>query len=181
VLPAPAPAPALAAGLRSATLGNCEECGHAEWAASAERVVLAAPGGPPDCSGTAAGAAGALAAFAGAPAVQDAAFAGPLTALVGEGEPTAACGAVAVVIPSGARYVGYRFEAIDGAGSGVCAADRPCSLPQARWQGHPKVERGGERTVIWGVFANGSAERDRRARLTVYFVPPADWQPPAAQ
>jgi hypothetical protein len=118
--------------------------------------------------------------MAGTATADTADFAGPLTALVGEGDPTAGCGVVAVALPNGARYVGYRYEVFEGASHGQCAADRPCTLAQARWTGHPRVERGAGRTLVWGVFENGAADRERRARLIVFFVPPEGWEGPAA-
>jgi hypothetical protein len=168
------------AALRSAALGNCEECGRAEWSVTADRVVLATTG-PTDCAALGAASQPALASFVGAAPSEEAGFAGPLSALVGEGEPTPSCGVVGVVLPAGARYVGYRYAAVDSGGTGLCVADKPCSLPQARWVGHPKVELGAGRTVIWGVFANNATDRDRRARLTVYFVPAEGWEPPGVR
>jgi hypothetical protein len=32
--------------------------------------------------------------------------------------------------------------------------------------------------VVWGVFANNSADRTRRGRITVYFRPGASFAPP---
>ena len=175
-LPAPPPPPPL----RAQSLGNCTECGPTEWAATAERIVQPGPGAAA-CADVAAATQPALAAMAGAATPDTASFAGPLTALVGEGDPTAGCGVVAVALPNGARYVGYRYEVFDGTSRGQCAADRPCTLAQARWTGHPKVERGGARTLVWGVFENGTTDRDRRARLTVFFVPPEGWTAPIGE
>jgi hypothetical protein len=142
-------------------------------------VVLHGPGATP-CAEVATSIQPALAAMAGNTTPDTADYAGALSALVGEGEPIAACGVVGVVIPNGSRYVGYRYEIFDGSSRGECVADRPCTLGQARWLGHPRIERGGGRTIIWGVFENGTADRHRRARLTVFFVPPPEWPAPTA-
>ena len=93
--------------------------------------------------------------------------------------PPSPCGIAAVVLPAGAKFIGYRYEAVDARGAGECVADQECSIGAARWQGHPRFERGAQRTVVWSVFENRSPERLRQARLTVYFVPPAGWAPPA--
>jgi hypothetical protein len=84
---------------------------------------------------------------------------------------------VAVVLPADARFVGYRYEALDGWGGGDCVADQPCTIGDSRWLGHPTIERG-ERTVIWATFANASRDRARRARLTAYFRPGPSWHAP---
>jgi hypothetical protein len=85
---------------------------------------------------------------------------------------------VALVLPADARFVGYRYEALDGWGGGDCVADKVCAVGDGHWLGHPTIDTGA-RTVVWGVFANASAERTRRARLTVYFRPGQGFVAPA--
>jgi hypothetical protein len=85
---------------------------------------------------------------------------------------------LSAVLPSGARFVGYRYEALDGWGGGDCVADQPCTVGRARWQGHPRVERGPAGTTVIGTFVNHAPDRERRARLTAYFRPASGWQPP---
>ncbi|HXT50187.1 MAG TPA: hypothetical protein VN811_04050 [Thermoanaerobaculia bacterium] len=109
-----------------------------------------------------------------APSAAEAGYAGPVTAPVPAGS---ACAVVAIVLPADARFIGYRYEALDGWGSGDCVADQPCTIGESRWLAHPTIERG-ERTVIWATFANASRDRARRARLTAYFRPSTAWRPP---
>jgi hypothetical protein len=82
-------------------------------------------------------------------------------------------------LPRSARFVGYRYEVLDGWGGGDCVGDQECAVGQARWLGHPRVERAGAATTVGATFENRSADRERRARLTVYFRPTAGWKPPA--
>ena len=93
---------------------------------------------------------------------------GPITT------PASGCRLVAVVLPAGARFVRYRYEAQDdagGAGASECAADQDCPIGEARWLGHASVVRGPGGTMVYGVFENRSSARPRRARLTAYFTP----------
>ncbi len=111
-----------------------------------------------------------------APSAAERGYAGPVAVPMPAGSPRS-CGVVAIVLPSDARFVGYRYEAIDGWGGGDCIAGQPCQIGGAQWEGHPLIERG-ERTVVWGVFANGSPDRARRGRLTAYFRPGPGWSAP---
>lgn len=131
-----------------------------------------------DCAAAAAAVRPALVALAhSAPAPAERGYAGPLAVPgAGGGSP---CAVLALILPGDARYVAYRYEAIDGWGGGDCVADQPCAVGQAHWQGHPWIERG-ERTVVWSVFLNTSPERARRARLTAYFRPGPGWEQAAA-
>jgi hypothetical protein len=77
---------------------------------------------------------------------------------------------VAVVLPPAARYTGYLYEAADEWGGGGCAAGRECEIGACAWSGHPVVEQApGRATLVYGVFRNASPDRERRARMTVYF------------
>ena len=83
------------------------------------------------------------------------------------------CRLLAVILPAGARFVRYRYEAQDdtgGAGASECAADQDCPIGEARWLGHASVVRGPGGSMVYGVFENRST-RPRRARLTAYFTP----------
>lgn len=161
--------------LRSLVLGNCPECGNNEWAATAEETAAPAAG-PLDCPAVGTAAQQALATLAAAPGLGSAGYAGPAAVLTGGQPPSSPCRVVAVVIPADAEFIGYRYEVFEGDKRGDCAADQPCSTPQARWHGQPRVERG-TRTVVWGLFDNQSPLRERRGRLVVMFTPPPGWKP----
>jgi len=92
--------------------------------------------------------------------------------------PAGASAAVVVALPPGARFTGYRYEAVDGWGGGDCVADQPCVIADARWQGHPSIDRASGTTTLTGTFTNASTSRERRARLTAFFHPAAGWKPP---
>ncbi|HEV8239003.1 MAG TPA: hypothetical protein VGS57_06515 [Thermoanaerobaculia bacterium] len=111
-----------------------------------------------------------------APSAAESGYAGPVTAPVPAGS---SCAVVAIVLPGDARFVGYRYEAVDGWGGGDCVAEQPCTIGDSHWQGHPVIERG-QRTVIWSVFVNSSRDRARRGRLTTYFRPGPSWRAPGS-
>jgi hypothetical protein len=157
-------------------LGNCPECGNNEWAATDEETA-AANAGPLDCAAVGAAAQAALATVATTSGMAPSGYAGPVATLTGGQPPASSCRVVAVVIPADAEYIAYRYEVYEGDKRGDCAADQPCTTPQARWHGQPHVERG-QRTVIWGVFENLSAQHERRGRLVVMFTPASGWKPP---
>ena len=89
----------------------------------------------------------------------------------------AGCRILAVALPAGARFSGFRFEAFDGTDGGDCVAGQPCAIGEADWLANPKIIRGAQRTIVWSVFRNGAVGRQRLARFTTYFVPPASWRP----
>jgi hypothetical protein len=126
-----------------------------------------------------------------------ASFAGPVADGYGNGLPAAvapnvpadlaaafgprdgACQDFAGVLPQGARFIGFRFEAEDPSGKGDCFGEDPCSIGQARWSNNPRIERTATVTVIHSSFANQSTSAERRARMTLYYQPPRGWRPPA--
>jgi hypothetical protein len=93
--------------------------------------------------------------------------------------PSAPCQVLAVVLPKGARFRGYAYDVSDASAAGTCVGDQPCDVGQAHWGGHPAIEKCSEGTLVYAVFENASPSRERRARLTVYFLPPASGWPPA--
>jgi hypothetical protein len=130
------------------------------------------------------------------PSAAAAAFAGPVSDSYGNGLPAEIAQAVPAdlaatlgardgscqdfvgVLPQGARFIGFRFEAEDGSGRGDCFGEDPCSIGQARWSNNPKIERTTTVTVIHSSFSNESTSVERRARMTLYFQPPRGWRPP---
>jgi len=180
--PSPAPAavaPAPEVDLRAAARGNCPECRAGEWALAVE--VSAAAGG-----GCGPGALEAVrTAFGGLPpAPQAAAGYGPFdagtagsAALAPFLEAGAACRLLALELPPGAQYVGYRYEAADGSGSGDCQEGQDCPIGGCRFPAHAAIVHRGASTVIWALFDNRDPQRGRRARMIAYFRPAPGWAP----
>jgi outer membrane biosynthesis protein TonB len=203
--PAPSPTPTpprptsfAGAPIRSQKDGSCAECKAGEWAVSAQ--AAAGPqteASPPGKAGECALAAAFRAQLQAAAGRFDAGFGryvgpfldpvtGAWVAATGVaspaalGAPGASCQLLALVLPKGARYKGYAYEASEVGRTGACIGDQPCEIGAARFLGHPETEKVGEATVIFGVFENTSAERERRAKLIVYFShPDPGWKPPA--
>jgi hypothetical protein len=82
-----------------------------------------------------------------------------------------ACQALVVVLPPGAGYTAYAYEASDAFGSGSCTAGEECAIGSASWAGEPTVVHTAGPTIVYGVFSNASQGRQRRAVMTVYFEP----------
>jgi hypothetical protein len=176
---APGAAPQVASTLRGPGNAVCNECKPGESAVAVEQVV--APGGSLTDSTTpcAPGVADAVrqaaaylapaarAGYAGSPL--HAGSADATSALAAFTSADAACQVVAVVLPPGAKYTGYLYEATDETGSGSCAAGGECEIGACAWAGHPEIVRSTGSTVVYGVFRNASPDLPRRARLTVYF------------
>jgi hypothetical protein len=141
-------------------------------------VTVVGAAGAPDCSAATASARGALATLAANAGTASGPWAGPLRSLVGGEPPPSPCGVAAVVLPAGAKFVGYRYEAADARGSADCVGDQECGIGEARWLGHPNLERGAGQTIVWSVIENRATEGVRQGRLTVYFRPPPGWIPP---
>lgn len=126
-----------------------------------------------------------------------AAFAGPVADTHGNGLPAAtwqgvptdlaetlrprdgSCQDLVGVLPQGARFIGFRYEAEDSSGKGDCFGEDPCAIGQARWTNNPQIERTATVTVIHSSFVNESTSVERRARMTIYFQPPRGWRPPS--
>ena len=104
---------------------------------------------------------------------------GDAAAAAGWASVEAACRAIAVRLPAGARFVGYRYEAEDNRARGDCQGSEPCPVGEAHFLDHPQLDRGAARgTVTWvtGTFEN-QAGVARRIRLTAYFAPAPGWVP----
>ena len=94
------------------------------------------------------------------------------------GEQKGACQDLIGVLPQGARFIGFRYEAEDEGGRGDCFGVEPCAIGEARWVSNPMIERTPTVTLIHASFHNQSSGRTRRARMTLYFRPPGNWTPP---
>ena len=93
-------------------------------------------------------------------------------------DPERSCQVVGILLPTGARFIGFQYEAADLGSRGGCLPEQPCDVGDARWQGNPTIHRHDHGTFVYGVFENLSPERKREANLKVYFRPPSGWLPP---
>jgi hypothetical protein len=150
--PAAVPAPPTAAPavdavrVRTAKDRSCVECQPGETAVSTERVIP--PGGGPGCGDIAARLKGGE---------------------VPSGLP-AGCNVLRITLPAGTRYTAYRYEVQDGNDYLDCATGQGCPNNTGRWPIDPVLIRNPQGTIILAPFESGSAERERRAVLTVYFT-----------
>lgn len=191
--------------IRSKADGNCEECKDNEFAVSA--VVEIGPGdyvyeNDPSCGNDLnTGLQELIRLYANSQIPGISSYAGPIldgisTALgdtiktnihgsLGQWlspltNPHANCRIVAVIIPKGSQYKGYRLEMCSsehnfdhwnkygvGADCGWC---KFATEPIVEW-----TPNGG---IVYTTFKNWSHDRTRRAKITAYFLPPENWQPP---
>jgi hypothetical protein len=176
--------------------GACVECQPGEWSVSSSgRSAL---GGA--CFGTgdelvevaklvAGGLRGGLRAYAGALVAEDSndalrlldpALATQVRAkLAGYASTTSSCVALGLVLPAGARYVGFRYEAGERSTMGECPLQGDCQIGDSSWRGQPVITQEAGVTVVHALFENRSSRRERLPRLTVYFKPPTGWLPPS--
>jgi hypothetical protein len=174
-IPAPAPPPVAIAppvvALRSAARGTCPECKAGESALSVDGI--AAAGAPGACTtALQTGARTAMAASAralpaglppGAPTAIDPALAGVAS------DGGSACRLLAVTLPAGAKYLGYRYDASDSGASADCMQGKECPIGRAAFAEHAAVEHGPNGSVVWVLFENRDQQRARRAELVVYY------------
>lgn len=194
-MPAPAPAPEPASAprlppspIRSAASGSCADCRPGEAAVSAR--VLAAPGGAGCPDEVRERVWRALEPLATAPAAEAVDYAGPLIdggrllpwsaadvvarsegALGSLLDDAAGCRLAVVVLPSGARFAGYRYQAADAQAGGDCLVGQDCPVGESRWDDHPRIERTDAGTFIFALFENRSPRWERRGEMTIYFKP----------
>jgi hypothetical protein len=196
---APAPAPSATTApvapeppprhVRASRDGSCIECRPNEWAVTA--AGEARPAGPPDCPTSLRSLVAALArdiAALAASAELDRA-AGPLlaapgiAAVAGDRSGAAAdydgggCQVLAVKLPRGAGFQGFQLEVEGAAGVLPCIPDQDCPGGAGRWATLPVVEDSPAGKVIGAAFRHAGSSASARPRLTVYFLPPAEWTP----
>jgi hypothetical protein len=149
---------------RSRGDGTCAECKPKEWAMTLEALVAASQGGEDRCDRVAAS-------TRPSEVAED--------SWLSEDR---ACRTLAIHLPPGARFVGYRYEAEDNRARGDCNGPEPCPVGEARFLAHPAIDRGasasGAGPWISATFEN-AARTPRRVRLTAYFAPAPGWAPTA--
>ena len=176
--------------------GSCPECKRGEWALVVERRASPSTSSDVECGENRqenvesiieqllTPRAEALGAFAGplldahgngvVAQVGSPASLSAYEALASEG----ACQDFVAILPSEARFVGFRFEVTDAAVRGDCFGTDVCSIGDSHWTELPQIERASTLTVIHTSFLNESKGRERHARLVVLFVPADGWRAP---
>ena len=175
---------------RAASKRTCPECRPGEWAVTV-RTPLSRGACP---AGTADGLVSGLSELADEGAVELSALVGRvggddgvLRRVSGGGESgltadlekarALGCAPLGVVLPKGARFVGFQFEYEDSSGREPCLPDRPCDGDAVSFLGPPRIARGAAATIVHALAVrqdDGAGE----ALLTVYFRPPgSQWSP----
>ena len=93
-------------------------------------------------------------------------------------DPERSCQVIGILLPEGARFVGFQYEAADLTTRGNCLPEQVCEIGDAAWRGNPVIHRRERGTLVYGVFENRSSELRREANLKLYFRPPRGWLPP---
>jgi hypothetical protein len=184
--------------LRSAAAGSCSECEAGEWAVAAEQIAARSGDGPQyrECTESfEADARAGAQRLADTPAARLDGYAGPILTAVFRiapgadrdgiqnllaplSDPDSYCQLAGVVLPRSASFSGYVLEAWDSLGGRTCRGAVSCAVGQARWLSEPVIVEGRERVVVYDIFKNRSSRRERNARMTIYFQPPAtNWSP----
>jgi hypothetical protein len=196
VIPAPA---AGVVGLGSYRDGTCPDCQTGEWATATSKVVGANLTGSRCDQELIDVTRSAMQGLGDSINLELAGYLGPVISATGNdagqlveqdlAEPirgrlgphldgSSACQIVALVVPKVVRYTKTRYFAADHDGSRECAAGADCGIGSSRWATSAQVEKGHSATVVWALFENAAAGRERRATLSVYFRPPnARWKP----
>ncbi|MEM1249769.1 MAG: carboxypeptidase-like regulatory domain-containing protein [Acidobacteriota bacterium] len=192
--PSPATGPALSRNPNLLSFGACRECREGEWSVTTSVRAPAGEGGTcsaPDWNSFAdrleAPWEGTRRQFAGG-LLEEGDF-GALPLLESEAVDAleesypwlgreSSCSAIAVLLPAGSRYVGFRYQAGERATVADCLLGEDCQIGQARFVAEPQVISRDGFILVGSAFENQSPERARVGRLTVYFAPPAGWLPP---
>jgi hypothetical protein len=89
---------------------------------------------------------------------------------------TGGCQVLAVKLPRDARFQGFQLEIEGAAGVLPCIPDQDCPGKVGRWATLPVVEDTPSGKVAGAAFRHAGGAT-MRPRLTVYFLPPAGWNP----
>ena len=90
------------------------------------------------------------------------------------GQRTANCAVMALAMPKGSRYTGYRYEAreANGAWQKCPTGQIDCPIGWSAFRAAPAITWTGNGGVATSTFKNWSGDRTRFARFSVFFVPP---------
>jgi hypothetical protein len=92
--------------------------------------------------------------------------------------PRANCRIIAVAIPSGSKYTGYRLYSLarNGSGWGNVKVGQDCEW--SKFETEPRIEWTGNGGIVWTIYKNWSHNLTRGVRIEAFFIPPKDWAPP---
>lgn len=90
----------------------------------------------------------------------------------------ALCAPVIVVVPKDATVLGFRlFGAEASGGFSRCQPGADCPIGFSKWQADPVRQGNNAMQTVTGVFMNWSHDRQRRARMIVFYNMPPNQQP----
>ena len=99
--------------------------------------------------------------------------------LSGFTDPRANCQVVGLIIPTTAEVTGFEMWARDAHNSGEkCTVNQDCAGGWCKWTHYPVTVKQGDVKFVYGTFKNWSDDRERGAKLIIYFKPAEDWIPP---
>ena len=89
--------------------------------------------------------------------------------------PRANCQIVGLVIPKRAQVTGYKVFARDNYKDEKCAIGNDCAGGWCKWTHDPETIETGSAKFVYSTFKNWSHDRERAAKLVIFFVPPDNW------
>jgi len=96
----------------------------------------------------------------------------------------ALCAPLVAIIPVNSQYIGYRLLATDAANNnelnGCADNGGECAISWSAFQTAPVVTAGQAMKTVNAIFMNWSGDRDRRAKMLVFFKMPSGDSPGTA-
>ncbi len=90
----------------------------------------------------------------------------------------ALCAPVAVIVPKEAQVLGYRLMAGEASGGfGGCAPGADCGIGWSKFQAEPVAQRNEAMQAVTAIFMNWSNDRQRRARMIIFYQMPQGQRP----
>lgn len=90
----------------------------------------------------------------------------------------ALCAPVAVVVPKDAQVLGYRYLAANSGGNFAgCSAGVDCSIGWSKFQAEPVFQKNESMQAVTSIFMNWSHDRQRLARMIVFYNMPSGQKP----
>jgi hypothetical protein len=93
-------------------------------------------------------------------------------------DPRANCQIVALVVPYSSEVTGYEVWARDAHANEKCTVGQDCAGGWCKWTQPPVTVEQGDTKLIYSTFKNWSDDRERGAKLIIYFKPGKDWIQP---